>query len=100
MIGNKLSPHGGRASVAEAYSMWEICIHAKAIYDAGAVIRVFPKPPVCMVNIYDTAPRLRHTSELRPLFWQNEELLRTVSFTECGRILDEIRRILVHRGNI
>ena len=57
-----------------------------------------------VVNIYDAAPCLRHTPrialEFPRLFWHGEELSRKLSCAENGPVLDEIRRILVHRQDI
>ena len=54
--------------------------------------------------IYETAPCVRHTpritSELSRLVCHDEELSRKPSSAENGTVVDEIRRILVHRQNI
>ena len=56
------------------------------------------------VLICDTAPCLRHTSRITPglpwLFWHGVELSWKLSCTQNGPVVDEIRRIRVHRQNI
>ena len=54
--------------------------------------------------LYDSAPCLRHiprmTSELPQLSWHGEEPSLKPSCADTGTVLDEIRRILMHRQNI
>ena len=57
------------------------------------------------VVLYTTPFRcLRHTpsitSELPRVFWYVQELFGKLSCAENGPVLDEIRRILLHRQNI